>query len=320
MTSGEYNIYHRPVMLEQALDFLNIRPDGIYVDCTAGGGGHCAGIFERLGTGGLLICIDKDRRALDETGIRLGKISGRGEFRLIKSDFAQIAEVLEHEGLKGVDGILADFGVSSHQLDENRRGFGYMRSGPLDMRMDTDSRLQASDVVNKYDQSDLERMIRNYGEERFAGRIAYAICKYREKKPISDTEELAQIIASALPAKARREHQHPAKRTFQAIRIEVNSELESINTLLAAIPSVLNERGRFVAISFHSLEDRLVKDVFRKYARPCVCPKEFPVCTCGLLPKGRILTLKPVTASEDETELNPRARSAKLRAFEKMTE
>ena len=317
MTSGEYNIYHRPVMLQKVLDFLNIKPDGVYVDCTAGGGGHSAGILERLDHNGILICLDKDQEALDETNDRLKKIGAKASFKLIKSDFARIGEILNAEGISGVDGVLADFGVSSYQLDENHRGFGYMRSGPLDMRMDTDSSLTAAEVVNSYEQRELERIIREYGEERYAGRIAAAICRTRAKKVITDTEELAGIIASALPPQARREHQHPAKRTFQGIRIEVNSELDSITELLERVPEILVPKARFVAISFHSLEDRLVKDAFRKFEKPCTCPKDFPVCVCGLTGIGKILTKKPVIADEDEKELNPRARSAKLRAFER---
>ncbi|MDD2392451.1 MAG: 16S rRNA (cytosine(1402)-N(4))-methyltransferase RsmH [Eubacteriales bacterium] len=315
MTSGEFNIYHRPVMLEQVLDLLAVKSEGVYVDCTAGGGGHSAGIFEKLASGGLLICIDKDSRALEETQKRLKSIKSKAEFRLVKSDFSNIKDVLKKEDIDCVDGILADFGVSSHQLDENHRGFGYMRSGPLDMRMDTDASLTAAKVVNDYPREELERIIHEYGEERYSSRIAGAICKVRERRQITDTEDLAGIIASCLPSKARREHQHPAKRTFQAIRIEVNQELGSIAGLLSDFPDLLADQGRFAAISFHSLEDRMVKDAFRKLENPCVCPKDFPVCNCGKIPLGRSLTGKPVTADDEETEFNPRARSAKLRVF-----
>ncbi len=304
-------------MLREALDFLNIRTDGVYVDCTAGGGGHSAGILEKLDHNGLLICLDKDSKALEETDARLRKTDAKAPFRLIKSDFAHIKEILDAEGISRADGVIADFGVSSYQLDENHRGFGYMRSGPLDMRMDTDASLTAAEIVNSYDQSKLEKIIREYGEERYAGRVASAICRNRSKKIITDTEELASIVASALPAQARREHQHPAKRTFQGIRIEVNGELESISRLLDIVPEVLAPKARFVAISFHSLEDRLVKEAFRRFEKPCTCPKDFPVCVCGQIGIGRVLTRKPVTANDDEKELNPRARSAKLRAFER---
>ena len=316
MTSGEYSIYHRPVLFTECMEALDIKPDGVYVDCTTGGGGHSAGILEKLGKGGLLICLDKDGEALAAAEEKLGHCTSEGSYRLIRSDFAKLDEILKEENINGADGILADFGVSSYQLDANKRGFGYMRNGPLDMRMDQSAALTAEIVVNSYPQARLEKIISDYGEERYAGRIATAICKSREKALIDSTARLAEIIADAMPGAARREHQHPAKRTFQAIRIEVNQELESIRQLLEIIPAVLKPGGRFAAISFHSLEDRLVKDAFRNYENPCTCPKDFPMCVCGEQPRGHSITRKPIMAADNETEFNPRARSAKLRIFE----
>ena len=316
MTSGEYSLYHRPVLFSECMDALRIRPDGIYVDCTAGGGGHSAGILEQLGEGGLLIALDKDEEALAEAGEKLRRCTSKGEFRLVKSDFAQLDEVLKNGSVDRVDGILADFGVSSHQLDANKRGFGYMRNGPLDMRMDQQASLTASVVVNTYSQTQLEKILAEYGEERYAGRIASAICRQREKAPIDSTERLAGIIAAAMPGKAKKEQQHPAKRSFQAIRIEVNHELDSIRRLLEIVPGVMKDHGRFAVISFHSLEDRMVKEAFRRYEDPCTCPKDFPMCVCGASSRGRSVTRKPLTAGDGENEFNPRARSAKLRVFE----
>lgn len=316
MTSGEYDIYHKPVLFNECMEALRIKPDGLYVDCTTGGGGHSAGILGKLGEDGLLLCLDKDDEALAAAEEKLGQCITNGRYRLIKSDFSKLDEILKIENIDGVDGILADFGVSSYQLDANVRGFGYMRNGPLDMRMDQSAALTAFIVVNSYSQAQLEKIISDYGEERYSGRIAGSICRSREKSPIDSTARLAEIIADAMPGKAKREHQHPAKRTFQAIRIEVNHELDSIKRLLEIIPGALKPGGRFAAISFHSLEDRLVKEAFKRYENPCTCPKDFPMCVCGAQPKGFSVTRKPVTATDSETEFNPRARSAKLRIFE----
>jgi 16S rRNA (cytosine1402-N4)-methyltransferase len=316
MTSGEYSLYHRPVLFTECLDALRIRPDGIYVDCTTGGGGHSSGILGQLGEGGLLIALDKDEEALAAAGEKLRLCGGKGAYRLIKSDFAQLDDVLKNEGIERVDGVLADFGVSSYQLDANKRGFGYMRNGPLDMRMDQQAALTASTVVNTYSQAQLEKILGEYGEERYAGRIAGAICRQREKAPIDSTARLSEIIAAAMPGKAKKEQQHPAKRSFQAIRIEVNHELDSIHRLLEIVPDRMNHHGRFAVISFHSLEDRLVKEAFKRYEFPCTCPKDFPMCVCGATPKGSSVTRKPITAGDGENEFNPRARSAKLRVFE----
>lgn len=320
MTSKEYNIYHKPVMLQECLDYLAIKPDGTYVDCTTGGGGHSFGILKKLGEGGLLLCLDKDLEALEETKRKFQQYTGKGKYSLIKSDFAELANVLKERGIKGVDGVLADFGVSSHQLDEINRGFGYMIEAPLDMRMDKNSTLTAEIVVNTYPQEELQRILRSYGEERYANSIARAICKYREIKEFKTTTQLADVITSAMPGKSRREHQHPAKRSFQAIRIEVNDELKSIDYLVNNINEVLNPGGIFAAISFHSLEDRIVKEAFRRFESPCICPTDFPICACGKVPMGNAITHKPVLASDEELENNPRSRSAKLRVYEKNKE
>lgn len=316
MTSKEFEFNHLPVLYEECMAALNIKANGVYIDCTTGGGGHSSGILEQLGEGGLLLCLDKDEQALKAADRKLSACVSRGKYKLIKSDFAQVRECLNSQGILRVDGVLADFGVSSHQLDENRRGFGYMQDGPLDMRMDEEADLSAEKVVNTYSVADLERILFEYGEERYSRRIVSAICRERLKSPITTTKRLSDIIRSAMPAQGKKEQQHPAKRTFQAIRIEVNHELDSITALLEAIPDILTENGRFAAISFHSLEDRLVKDAFRKYENPCTCPKNFPVCACNKKPMVRVITKKPIIASDEELELNPRARSAKLRVVE----
>ncbi len=318
MTSRGFEYIHLPVLFEECMTGLDIREQGTYVDCTTGGGGHSSGILERLGEGGLLLCFDKDEEALAAADEKLSTCNAKASYRLIRSDFSHIKDCLEREGIKQVDGILADFGVSSYQLDENKRGFGYMQDGPLDMRMDATAALTAEIVVNSYPSQELERILFEYGEERYSRRIVSAICREREKQRITTTMRLSDIIRSAMPSQGKKEQQHPAKRTFQAIRIEVNHELDSISSLLDAIPDILAPKGRFAAISFHSLEDRLVKDAFKKYENPCTCPKNFPVCACNKKPIVRILTKKPITATPDELEKNPRARSAKLRVMERI--
>jgi len=316
MTSKVFEFNHMPVLFKECMANLEIKEQGIYVDCTTGGGGHSSGILERLGEGGLLLCFDKDEQALEAASLKLALCNTKASYRMIKSDFAQIKECLKNENIGLVDGILADFGVSSYQLDENKRGFGYMQDGPLDMRMDTTARLSAEIVVNTYSSGDLERILFEYGEERYSKRIVQAICREREKKRITTTSQLSDIIRFAMPSQGKKEQQHPAKRTFQAIRIEVNHELDSISALLDSIPEILAHKGRFAAISFHSLEDRLVKDSFKKYENPCTCPKNFPICACNKKPICKIITRKPITAGEEELETNPRARSAKLRVME----
>jgi len=306
-------------MLNECLEALNIKPDGIYVDCTTGGAGHSSAILKLLGKDGLLICLDKDDEALKYAEERLEKVESLGRYVLIKSDFSQIDKCLENKGIERVDGILADFGVSSHQLDENKRGFGYMLDGPLDMRMDAKAELTAEYIINKYSESELERILFEYGEERYTRRIVSSIIRERALKEIKTTKQLADLIIGAIPRSGRQEKQHPAKRSFQAIRIEVNKELDAIKILLEKMPDLLNTKGRFAAISFHSLEDRLVKEALRNLENPCKCPKDFPMCVCGKKPLGKAINRKPIAATLEEIDENPRSRSAKLRVFEKIS-
>jgi len=289
---------HKPVLFEESIRALNIKRNGIYVDCTAGGGGHSLGILKCLDSDGTLISLDKDDRALEQC--------------------ERLRESEEYElGINGIDGALADLGVSSHQLDTCERGFSYGTDGPLDMRMDDQQELSAAEVVNLYDPDRLIRILRDYGEERYAGRIVGAIESRRKLKRIETTGELARIITAAMPSNSKKEDQHPARRTFQAIRIEVNHELDSVSSLLRAVPKRMNEMGRFAVISFHSLEDRLVKEAFRSFESPCICPRDFPVCVCDRKAIGTSITRKPITAGPDEVRTNRRAKSAKLRVFER---
>ncbi|MGI6211673.1 MAG: 16S rRNA (cytosine(1402)-N(4))-methyltransferase RsmH [Anaerovoracaceae bacterium] len=307
---------HVPVLLEECLENLNIRPDGIYVDGTIGGAGHAAEICGKLSESGTLIGIDRDQDALDASEERLAAFPCRKYF--VKSNYSEIRSVLEQLGISGIDGALLDLGVSSFQLDNVERGFSYMHDAPLDMRMNQDDPVTARDVVNEYSQNELANVISKYGEERFAARIASFIVRERQKKPIETTGELVDIIKSAIPAKARRSGPHPAKRTFQAIRIEVNDELGRLERAVDEFIAALNPGGRLAIITFHSLEDRIVKQKFNKHADPCTCPPEFPVCVCGKRPDIRKITRKPITAEGKELEVNPRARSAKLRVVEKL--
>lgn len=317
MTLKEFKFHHLSVLADECIDALNIKPDGIYVDCTTGGAGHSLMILQKLGEKGTLLCLDKDEEALNVARERLNNSGTKARFILIKSDFAEIKKVLEDNNIIKVSGILADFGVSSHQLDENNRGFGYMQDGPLDMRMDKNSELTAEKIVNEYSSKELEKILFEYGEEKYTKRIVAAMIKDRQTKRIVKTGELSDIITKAIPGSGRREQQHPAKRTFQAVRIEVNRELESIRSLVNALPEILEPKGRFAAISFHSLEDRIIKETLKKYENPCECPKSFPMCICGKKAIGKMLNKKPITATQRELEQNPRARSAKLRVFEK---
>lgn len=314
MSTGGFE--HVPVLFDECMEALNIKPDGVYVDCTAGGGGHSRGILERLGPEGVLVSLDKDDEALAACEASRGQCPDK-RWILVKTDFARVKEVLEELKLDKADGILADLGVSSHQIDTPDRGFSYAFDGPLDMRMDMTSPLTAQVVVNTYSEDDLARIFRLYGEERYSGRIASGIVRDRKNKPFENTLELASKIASYMPAKARNEDQHPARRCFQAIRIEVNHELESVNKLLEDGPLCLKEGGRMAVISFHSLEDRLVKEAFKKLESPCTCPREFPVCVCGKKSLGTVVTRKPVLAGKEELERNRRAHSSKLRVFER---
>lgn len=307
--------HHVSVLLEECIEGLNIKPDGIYVDGTLGGAGHSSRIAERLTTG-TLIGIDRDPVALTAAGQRLAPFGDR--VRLVHGNFCEMDTALERLGITGVDGILLDLGVSSPQLDDGQRGFSYMADAPLDMRMNGEDTLDAKQIVNRWSYDELKRILYDYGEERFAPRIAAAICKRREEKEIETTLELVDIIRSAMPASALREKQHPAKRSFQAIRIAVNDELGSVERVMKKAVPLLNRGGRLAVITFHSLEDRIVKNAMAEAARGCTCPREFPVCVCGKTPQVKILTRKPIVSGETELERNPRARSAKLRICEKL--
>ena len=307
--------HHVSVLLEECLEGLNIKPDGIYVDGTLGGAGHSCQIVKRL-TSGRLIGIDRDPVALKAAGERLEPYKDR--VTLVHSNFCEIARVLEDLGIPGVDGILLDLGVSSPQLDDGQRGFSYMVDAPLDMRMNSEDSLDAKQVVNTWSQEELKRILYTYGEERYAPQIAAAICRRREEKPIKTTLELVDIIRSAMPPAALREKQHPAKRSFQAIRIAVNDELGSVEKVMADAIPLLNPGGRLAVITFHSLEDRIVKTEMAAASKGCTCPPSFPVCVCGKKPKVKLISRKPITASPEELEVNPRSRSAKLRVCEKL--
>ncbi len=307
---------HTPVLLDQCIENLNIRPDGIYVDGTLGGGGHSFHICERLSEQGMLIGIDRDRDALEAAEKRLRGFSCRKYF--VQSNYADIRTVLAEKGIEKIDGALLDIGVSSFQLDNAERGFSYMQDAPLDMRMNREDDLTAYDVVNSYDREELTRIIREYGEERWASRIAAFIVRARAEKPVESTSELVELIKEAIPARARRSGPHPAKRTFQAIRIEVNDELGELSRAVDEYLDVMNPGGRLCIITFHSLEDRIVKQKLQKRADPCTCPPEFPVCVCGKKADIRKVTRKPIVAEASELDLNPRARSAKLRVCEKI--
>lgn len=307
--------HHISVLLQECLDGLNIKPDGIYVDGTLGGAGHSGQIVKRLTTG-RLIGIDRDPVALKAAGERLAPYQDR--VTLVHSNFCEIAQVLKDLNISGVDGILLDLGVSSPQLDDGERGFSYMADAPLDMRMNSEDTLTAETVVNTWSQEELKRILYTYGEERYAPQIAAAICRRREERPIKTTLELVDIIRSAMPPAALREKQHPAKRSFQAIRIAVNDELGSVEKVMADAIPVLNPGGRLAVITFHSLEDRIVKTEMAAASKGCTCPPSFPVCVCGKKPQAKLITRKPVVASGEELEANPRSRSAKLRVCEKI--
>ena len=306
---------HVPVLFEECMEHLNIKPDGIYADGTLGGGGHAFGIGQQLSEKGLLIGIDRDRDALEAAGERLAPLQCRKI--LVQSTYAEIKDVLAENGVPGIDGAILDIGVSSFQLDNSERGFSYMQDAPLDMRMNQSDSFTASDVVNGYSRQQLADIIKNYGEERWASRIAEFIVKARKNQKIETTWQLVDIIKAAIPASARREGPHPAKRTFQAIRIEVNGELDQLEKAVDEFCDVLNPGGRLCIITFHSLEDRIVKQAFQRRLNPCTCPPEFPVCVCGKIPDVVKVTGKPITADTQELEQNPRARSAKLRVIEK---
>ena len=306
---------HKPVLLEECIQALNIRPDGIYLDGTLGRAGHSREIARRLTTG-RLICVDRDQAALDAAQERLGEWMDK--VTLVHSNFDQLDAILDGLHLAGVDGMLFDLGVSSPQLDDPSRGFSYMADAPLDMRMDQTDTLTARAVVNEWPQEELRRILWQYGEERYAPAVAGAIVRARDKQPIETTLALVDVIKSALPPAALREKQHPAKRTFQAIRIAVNDELGAVDKMVQRAVPRLNPGGRLAVISFHSLEDRIVKNGLAAFAKGCICPPDFPVCVCGKKPQIRLITRKPIVSGPEELEENPRARSAKLRVAEKL--
>ena len=302
---------HIPVLFNETIDARNVRPDGIYVDCTAGGGGHCAAVAERLTTG-RIIAIDQDPEAVANLQERF---KNNGRVTIVHDNFVNISSILENLGIDGVDGIMADLGVSSHQLDTDERGFSFHKDAPLDMRMSMEG-MSAADLVNTASQSELQKIIYTYGEEKFAPSIARNIVKAREKKPIETTFELVDIIKASMPMKAKRDG-HPARKTFQALRIEVNGELEKLERALDDMFEALNPSGRIAIITFHSLEDRIVKKKFNKFCEGCICPPEFPVCVCGRKPRGK-LPFKSKAPTENEVGENFRAHSARLRAIEKI--
>ena len=306
---------HYSVLLNETIELLNVRPDGVYVDLTTGGGGHSLAIAERLGKGGRLICFDRDADALEAAKARLKAHADKITF--VKDNFGEAAEVISEMGVRA-DGVIADLGISSFQIDNIARGFSYASDSPLDMRMDADGGVTAADLVNEADERTLARIISEYGEEKFASRIARFICEERKRERIETAGRLTEIIKSAIPAAARRTGGNPAKRTFQALRIEVNDELDELKRLMANFCDMLNVGGRIAVISFHSLEDRIVKQSFAELARTCTCPPDLPVCVCGTVPKVKVLTKKPILPSERELEENKRSHSAKLRAAERI--
>lgn len=306
---------HKSVLLEETIEGLDIKPDGIYVDGTLGGGGHSYEIAKKLSEKGHLYGIDQDEAAIEAAGERLKEYKDR--VTIIRDNYENAVSDLKQSGMTGVDGIILDLGVSSYQLDTVERGFSYKYDTALDMRMDLRQPLSAKEIVNDYSQADLARIIRDYGEDKFANNIAKHIVAARQKKPIETTYELNDIIKAAIPAKMRAEGGHPSKRTFQAIRIECNRELDVLKNSLEEMIRFLNPGGRICIITFHSLEDRIVKSMFKKQENPCTCPPGFPVCTCGKTSLGKVITRKPILPSDEELEVNSRSKSAKLRIFER---
>lgn len=308
---------HKSVLLEETIQSLNIKPDGIYVDGTLGGAGHASEVCKRL-QNGIFVGLDQDEDAIMAANKRLQPWKDKRTIHVVRENYRNIKEVLEQLKIEKVDGILLDLGVSSYQLDEVERGFSYREDAPLDMRMDRRNPKTAKDIVNTYDEMQLFHVIRDYGEDKFAKNIAKHIVREREKKSIETTGELVRIIDMAIPAKIRAKGGHPAKKTFQAIRIELNEELEVLKNTIDSMVDLLAEEGRLSIITFHSLEDRIVKNLFRKNENPCTCPPDFPVCVCGKKSKGKVITRKPILPSEQEIIENKRAKSAKLRVFEKI--
>ena len=311
--------HHLPVLLNECLEQLAVRPDGVYLDCTLGGGGHSAEILKRLGANGRLIGIDRDADAIEAASQRLRALESPARFDVLRGNFHDAPSLLEGIGVTRVDGILADLGVSSHQLDVRERGFSYHDDAPLDMRMDQSQSLSAREIINEWSEDDLARILRDFGEENWARQIARVIVDRRAQAPIERTEQLVAVIDAAIPKKFRaKDGSHPARRTFQALRIAVNDELTPLEGALKALADMLTPGGRLCVITFHSLEDRIVKNAFRTLADPCICPKTFPVCVCGRKPVVRLITRKPITASDAELAANPRSRSASLRVAEKL--
>lgn len=308
--------HHVSVLLNECIENLKIKPDGVYVDCTMGGAGHSKEIVKKLSDKGLFIGFDQDKNAINTARERLSEYENRVKF--VHSNFENIKEELEKIGIYKIDGVLADLGVSSHQLDEAERGFSYMQDAPLDMRMDVRCEFSAYDVVNTYTEDELAKIIKDYGEDNWAKRIAKFIVEERVNKPIETTGELVDVIKKAIPKKARIDGPHPAKRTFQAIRIEVNNELGVITKMINDASSIMNEGGRICIITFHSLEDRIVKNAFKYLASDCICPQHLPICQCDKESEVKIITRKPLLPSDEEIEVNPRSRSAKLRVAEKI--
>lgn len=311
----EFN--HKSVLLDETIDSLNIKPDGIYVDGTLGGAGHASVVCSKLSEKGRFIGIDQDEDALSVATERLSKFSDKVRIDTVKSNYHEIAEVLKNLGVDKVDGILLDIGVSSYQIDTVERGFTYKEDAPLDMRMDKSNPISAKEVVNEYSEMELFKIIRDYGEDKFAKNIAKHIVARRKEKPFETTGELIETIKAAIPAKVRANTGHPAKKTFQAIRIEVNKELEVLEDSIDEMISLLSDEGRLSIITFHSLEDRIVKNKFRDNENPCTCPSNFPVCVCGKKSKGVVVTRKPIIPTDAEIEDNKRAKSSKLRVFER---
>ncbi len=310
--------HHLPVLLNECLEGLKIRPDGTYLDCTLGGAGHSSEIFRRLESG-LLIGIDRDADAIEAASARMAAMNGPARFLAVRGNFHDARQLLADAGVTRVDGILADLGVSSHQLDVRERGFSYHDDAPLDMRMDRSQRLSAYEIVNTWSEDELNRILRDFGEENWARQIARVICDRRRAAPIERTSQLVAIIDAAIPKKFRaKDGSHPARRTFQALRIAVNDELTPLQPALNDLAELLNPGGRLCVITFHSLEDRIVKNAFRTLADPCICPKNMPICVCGRKPTVKLITRKPITASPGELAQNPRARSASLRIVEKL--
>ena len=306
---------HVSVLLQETVDGLNVKPDGIYVDGTLGGGGHSYEVCTRLGAKGSIIGIDQDEAAIEAASIRLKDFGEK--VTIVRSNYCDMKSRLHELGIDKVDGIMLDLGVSSYQLDTADRGFSYREDAPLDMRMDQRSEMTARDIVNDYSEMDLYRVIRDYGEDKFAKNIARHIVQERAKRPIETTGELTEVIRHAIPMKFQKKTGHPAKRTFQAIRIELNRELDVLRDSLDDMIDMLNPGGRLCIITFHSLEDRIVKSAFKKNENPCTCPSDFPVCVCGKVSKGRVITRNPILPSEEEMEINSRSKSANLRIFER---